>query len=517
MIKINKAADMNDLPNELLFSIFKHLKIKDFPQCRLVKCYTITDSIDFDSATIDLFSLHKRRQVCKRFLRICDEIIIPELVISNTIENIKEYWFPTNEQYNHKDAIDVVTFKACRSRFQFDKFLKRLHLKCTYADYKELNLNDLIHIEQLTIDIDFDRSERNPVIDISLPNLKMLHDRCGFFFVLRVNAPKLEMLKCDDFRLTPIHLNHPHTVNYLELDYYYESAASLKNVKYLKVGEGYEKIRSAHPELVHLVCNYRFADEDDDEDGVERNVVAVNAIRQLIKKRGRQMKIYFQSVELENVYKIEEYDPDNHLAFQINNYDSLGDNIFCYQIQYNELMDMVKGNLPNNFYKKYFNIRAIAVTGNVKDADHLMGFLKHFEYLDTLSLDSSSFDQSFFDFLPLIDQLTSLDLNESSKCSKSITSYDFLFKFTRLKDFTTDRDSPDFFNLTVALFGQLKHLELVCFCYKKYFLSIYQESTNSYNFRQEVENEENGTNELLFDKLDIVDLGQFFKWFIGII
>lgn len=443
--------------------------------------------------------------MCKRFLRICDEIIITELVISNTIENIKDFWFATNEQYNHKDAIDVSTFIACRSRFRFEKFLKRLYFKGSYEDYQALDLNKLSHIEQLTIDIDFVDHAAGPVIDINLPNLKMLHDRCGYFFVLRLNTPKLEMLKCDDYHSTPIHLNHPDTINYLELNCYYEAAASFKNVKYLKVCRGFEKIRSAHPKLAHLVCNYRFADEDDNDE--ERNIVSVNAIRQLIKQRGRSMKIYFQSVKLENVAKIEEYDPDNHLAFQINNYNSLGDNIFCSEIEYNELMDMVNGNLPNDFYKKYFNVESIKVTGNVRDADHLMGFLKRFEYLGYLWLDNSSFDQIFYDFLPQIDQLTCLDLNKSSK---PITSYDFLFKLTRLKQFTTDRDSPVFFDLSLALYRQLKYLELICFCYKKYFISIYRHPTNCYNFLQEVE--ENGTKELVFEKSDIVDLCQFFKW-----
>lgn len=439
-------------------------------------------------------------------MRVCDEIIFTELVISNTIENIKEFWFATNEQYNHKDAIDVSTFLACRSRFRFEKFLKRLHFKGTYEDYLALDLNELYHIEQLTIDIDHVHPDVGPVIDINLPNLQKLHDRLGYFFVLRLNTPKLEMLKCDDYHFTPMHLNHPDTVNYLELDYYYEALASLKNVKYLKVCRGFENIRSAHPKLAHLVCNYRFADNEND-DGEQRNIVSVNAIRQLFKQRGHKMKIYFQSVKLKNVAKIEEYAPDNHLAFQINNYDLLGDDVFCVEIQYNELMYMVNDNLPNDFYKKYFNIQSIAIAGNVRDVDHLMGFLKRFEYLEFVRLDYASFDQRFYDFLPQMDQLTCLDLNKSSA---PITSYDFLFNLVRLTQFITDQDSPVFFDLSLALYRQLKYLELICFCYKKYFITLYKNETNLFNFSQEVE--ENGAKELVFEKLDIVDLCLFFEW-----
>lgn len=100
-------------------------------------------------------------------------------------------------------------------------------------------------------------------------------------------------------------------------------------------------------------------DEDQNEDGVtgeEINTESMNYLRQLVKQRP-DLTIYFQSANLDNVEKVDEYDPLQHLAFQINNYDSLSDDIFYDNTiaDYNELMRLVNGTLPDDFYKKYFS------------------------------------------------------------------------------------------------------------------------------------------------------------------
>lgn len=66
---------MDDLPNELIPLIVKHLGFKDLIKCRLVS---------------------------NRFMFFCDEVQIPEIIISDKIENIKNYWFYSSKQFNYK-------------------------------------------------------------------------------------------------------------------------------------------------------------------------------------------------------------------------------------------------------------------------------------------------------------------------------------------------------------------------------------------------------------------------------
>lgn len=416
----------------------------------------------------------------------------------------------TNERCNYKDAIDVFTFIKCRLRFQFDKFLKRMFFQGNYSHWTALQLNELFHIEQLTIDIEYEAFDTMPVVEINLPCLKIFHYRCGYDTVLRLNAPKLEIFRCES-KPTQMYVDHPQSIKNVHLDYYSQSAASFNSVEYLTVDGGYENIvgnRLPHPKITHFVCNDKFTRRYGGGSDV------VNAIRELIPEKKHQTKIYYQSVKIEHVDKIKEYDPDNHLAFQIKNYDLLHDNVFCHEILYNEFMDMVNGELPNGFYKKYFNVRSIKVTGTVKDSDHFMGFLKRFEYLNNLTLHNSIFDQKFYDFLPQIDQLTSLDLQNTSEQSKPMTSYDFLSKLTLLQTFCTDGDSIEFFDLTVTLYRQLKYLLVVSFYYEKSRIWISKHEGNSYSLLRNLHQEQNVTYAPILHK-DISDLSVFVKWFTG--
>lgn len=80
------------------------------------------------------------------------------------------------------------------------------------------------------------------------------------------------------------------------------------------------------------------------------------------------VKIYYQSVEMDDSNKIDEYAnlEQSTLAFQIYNYDSLCDNFEYIRLDYFELMRRVKGELPEHFFKKYVKFLSIEVTNDVR-------------------------------------------------------------------------------------------------------------------------------------------------------
>lgn len=399
---------------------------------------------------------------------LCDEVKVTELVISDKIEDMKDYWFCSNKKFNHKDAINMRTYTTYRSTFKWDKFLKRLHFKGSYRDYDQLNLNETIGLEQLKIDLDSDDADLDhDDIDIILPHLKILEiEECASYVSL--NTPKLEMLKCYEYEL--IRLNNPSTVKYVEVIFFNEATKTLNNIHHLNAEWQFlpnDNILSAFPKLTKIECN-KFVCYDDDDD-----VESMASLRHLIKQKGKRpgLKIYFHSVDMVDTDKVKEYEfAQSILAFQIQNYDSLCGNIaFDNPLDYNHLMRLVNGTLPDDFYKKYFNIPSVCVNGAVKSQEHLIQFLKKLDYLKILRLENAFFDQKFYDGLNQICSLTELTIDGTN----SIGNYNFLLNFKLLELFYTDRHFRDFRDLPItALFTSLKYFKNTHFYFDKEFIAI---------------------------------------------
>lgn len=429
----------------------------------------------------------------------CDEIKITELIVSNKIEDINDYWFHSNKRFNYKDAaIDMRSFTAYRSRFRLNKFLLRLHFKGSYADYDRLNLNDLTELEQLKIDLDIPSDITQKVVGIDLPNLKILeighHHYSPDPRHFNLMTPKLEMLKCYD--MESINFYYRNTINHLEVVFYNRVALTLNNIEHLNVKWGLlpnQHILSAYPKLTTIICNkFDYNSEDDVED-------SMNTLCHFVEQKHKrpELKTYFQSVELVDCDKIEEYESAaSILSFQINNYNSLCDNIaFDSEVDYNELMRLVNGTLPDDFYQKYFNIPSVSVEGKIKSKEHLVQFLKKLDYLKLLRLEETRLDQTFYDGLNVITRLTELYIIEKGR---SNINYDFLLKLEILETFSTDRDSPEFFNLTLALFRQLKYFRWICFYFGNEFISV-DKNENLYEFSR-YKDTSSGIRKKLFEK-----------------
>ncbi|XP_037051799.1 uncharacterized protein LOC119085485 [Bradysia coprophila] len=287
-----------------------------------------------------------------------------------------------------------------------------------------------------------------------------------------ITSPKLEMLSCFDFN--DIHLTYWNTITHLETKLYTEKFHALKNLQFLQVDYGFPieiirpKIFSIFPKLETFACSPN---------------VCRTSYKNLIKEKHRLqrpgLRIYFQSVELDDIKKIREYKQTvDEFVFQIKNYNKLAEIAACYfAVSYNELMDLMGNKIPDDFYKKYFNARHITVATKVENPEHLFGFLKNFDYLTILYLCSDSLDQTFFNGLVVLDQLTELIINNS----KSIFNFDFILKLKGLKNFRTNTDSPKHFDLMLALFKHLKYFCSIKFVFEERNLLITKnKATNDY-------------------------------------
>lgn len=439
-------------------------------------------------------------QVCKRFMLFCDDVKITELIISDKTENVKGYWFHTKKQFNYKDAIDVKSFTAYRSTFRLEKFLKSLHFKGSYSDYVQLNLNSLTQLQQLKIDMEDEGGREAYNHHMHLQNLEILELGYSDGHQFYLTAPNLKMLKCYDFE--PIQLSDWSTINHLETVFQHERVQLLKNLQYFQVEYNFPKneddrnILSSFPKLTTLACNV-FMDDFEDE-----HTFTLDTLRHFVNQKRTlkraDLKIYFNSVELNDIGKIDDIlTTQSDLAFQLNHYDSLSDNIvFDGPINYHELMSWMDGKLPDNFFKKYFNITVVEVSDEVASQGHLVAFLKNLTFLNTLYLEHTSFDQSFYDGLYEIGQLTILHIDKSSMP----INYDFLFKLKVLESFSTDYDSPDFFDLALELHKRLKYFWAIGFYFAMQFFSISTCDGHDGYELQCYEDTPNGSRNLLIEK-----------------
>lgn len=385
----------------------------------------------------------------------------------------------------------------------------------------QLNLHDLSHLEQLKLQI-VDVQRRYNLdgvkMDIDVPNLKILE--FGYFeydFDIYLTAPKLEMLKYDEFQMTT--LTYPENVVHLEMEIQNEDfdETSLKELQYLKVNFGpvpSRHILSAYPKLTTLVCNEWFYYDNDDYDD------SMNGLRELVEQKRilkrHDLKIYYHSVEMVDSSKIDELMSSRSiLAFQMNNYDSLCDNIaYGISLEYNELMRLVNGKLPQDFHQKFINLQCVEVTEEVKSFEHLEQFLTSFDYLNELTLEKTWLDQSFYDRLPEIGQLTTLTVKMSLN---PIINYDFLFKLKHLKNFWTDRRFPCFPDFSLALFKELKDFDSINFYFDEEYIVIGKHYiTNKYEFRRLKDRRSSRGRKLIYEKNEmnfdeLVDLVKDFK------
>lgn len=389
-------------------------------------------------------------------MKICDDVM-PPMIVSHDTEYVKDPWFYTNKKFNNDDAIDLSTFLAYRSSSELNKSLKCLYFKGIYADFEQLNLNDFVELEQLTLKIDLNGyADDSKLVHINLPNLRILEVfRSGIGLHFNLKAPRLEKLKCLDF--TAISVPDTNVVNHLEQNFEplndEESIWPMKNVQCWKVNciPPFLETVLAFPALTTLFCSEpRYMERPE--------YLTTDILSDFVHHKANrpEFKVCFQSVDLIDHQKIEDYKAaGNILAFQIKNYDLLcGDT--PTSIEYNELIRLCNGTLPDDFHQKFKKINSVKVAGEVANYNNFVAFLRNLNCVTSLSLEQTSFNQTFYEQLPEFCQLHALFINN---CTFEITDWNFLLQMKLLRRFATDHSSIGKVDVVARLFKQLKHFE----------------------------------------------------------
>lgn len=145
-------------------------------------------------------------------------------------------------------------------------------------------------------------------------------------------------------------------------------------------------------------------------------------------------------------------------------------------------MRLVKGILSDDFYKQYFSIDRVIVSGKVQSQEQLVRFLRNLNYVESLLVkNASNLDQTIYDRLYEFGRLTKLDI--TGKSSKSVVNFKFLFDLKLLQQFYIDSDSAYFFDLTLALFRRLKWFRFSTFYFYTKFIAI-SKTRKAFEFSQ---------------------------------
>ena len=176
---------------------------------------------------------------------------------------------------------------------------------------------------------------------------------------------------------------------------------------------------------------------------------------------------------------------------------------FISEINYSDLMKYVVGEFPNDFSKKFHNIKKVIVSDAefVPDEVHLLRFLSSLRQLKKLELDHSGLSQWFYDRLPatvrMLDELT-LGSASPHVVHELPSNFDFINKFFRVSELYINRNLS-----SVAYASLVRRLAKIEVC--KFYLQtkhnrfLVQKRRNSkkyhihepnYGFRKDIEAED---------------------------
>ena len=176
---------IDDLPDEILYELFKYLNLPDLINCRLTN---------------------------KRWKSISDITRVRQLVVSDRIDEFKELC---------KDSITFSKFRFYTKLFKLKQHLRKLHIRCTVysshimfkriLDFDLSIFNEFIYLREL--DLRLKNFLVNDQTSLNLHNLirfKLeLIEMFSFDSEVHLIAPRLEFLNCD---LHLIDVHHPESI-----------------------------------------------------------------------------------------------------------------------------------------------------------------------------------------------------------------------------------------------------------------------------------------------------------------
>ena len=443
------------------------------------------------------------RAVCKFFKQVIDRIKLRSVVIAENEDSTcasvfsygsddydwaerveyprysDQFWFVSNDPVYESDAL-IATDITAGLRMLVNHFdlsqLRRLFTVDVYDGRAHFDLlNRLVQLEHLQINwIQLDCDLR-----LQLPNLRTLSivqvDRI-FHYRITLATPNLKHFETRSLHESKFRFEHPDSVVFLQV-----SRCSFEDVFELRAN-----LEVLISEWAHSLVYIDHDKDEDDEDRIQTlNLSAFEKLRRvdcarMMSEVGEELQylcdrngvdLYFCGCGLDNNAVLESYlDRAERkgllqllkIESMFNYYDQLADSMYiCEGIRYFKWFNCYfPDQLPENFAKKFYLVRAIYVEGEIKNVDYFVQFLSCFKNLKLLQLNCATLPQEFFDrhshLLARLHEFTYTH-NPISSLKKDEVNLDFIVNFKLLEKFGTNR--PISMHLISEAFNSLKYLK----------------------------------------------------------
>lgn len=403
---------------------------------------------------LDTNSIFNCKLVCKTFKLFSDEQLINTLIVSDEVERARDVWFHT-ALINCTKAITVDQFVVSLSP-ELELNLKCLHLKIDESQTFDLTvLNTFNRLKQLHLQYNLSVLGPGKLPPISLPNLQVCEFSSSDFnvfqnYLLVLNAPRLAYLKNTlPWGLYHMWLEHPHTIKHLEVERYLDLPQFFSNLSSLQINNllhVYDKdILTSYRRLQVLNVNFShpkalFSDSDRDSLDymrykAKRMSVAINVnglpfTEDIFLRKEENQSGLFESLHRMN---------SESLALLIKHYDRLwlaADLSFVTEIDFNNLMSLVRDKLPVDFFKRFYNIRTVKTSRQV-NANEFVRFLSNLKCLEELNLSDSCLSQYWLNQLPNVcGQIVRFKFWHYRRLP---INFDFVFRFPLLIELSTNK------------------------------------------------------------------------------
>lgn len=376
---------------------------------------------------LDLNDLLACRLVNKCFRFAVNDVRIKELTVyERDLES--ESFFLTR-----KSNFSCRLFRTANQKFLKSPLITAIvgKLRVMYIDYR-LNTNDLntfANLQQLQIE----HLEVSEDSVLSLPELRVLCIEDLYEKRLQLDCPSLTGFK-NNYGLSNIHFVHRGKLTHLGIWDCEISLAQFENLEFLYIKNAAnidDRLLDSLPKLrqIHALSS------------LSREQIA-RFLRRAVALNRTDFQLFFSGVLLDSEQQLTELKLDIKLDTHvlIGCYEKLADKLpwirnFPFS---DERLISVLDNVPEGFFTKFYNLKAVVVHSPVNQAN-FMSFLAFYPNLTYLILENSSLSQSFYDHLiELTPRLLYLELlNDRQK----IGDLQFLFDF-RLRFLTLDQEPP---------------------------------------------------------------------------
>ena len=420
-----RVTCIEGLPPEMISELFEHLPPKDLASCSLVN---------------------------KRWHSIYVSFKLHSLVATDSEDFFR--WYHSNRPIQEAERCDRGMFIGLIEKPLLSN-LKHLVL----AGSLEFDLNDLNRFQQLVhLEINFNYFDQKKV-HLNLPRLNVLaFHHFNYDCDLSIDCPQLSTLlytgEPEDVNLLKV--KQPGAILKLETKMIGAKLVPFKGVECLVTGE-YRMISKATllflPRLRELRYNQDIesviAEESRDGDGTVDRVKKMLSefLGEAKRLKGSDFRFRFTGLQLTNVREVnkieaqvykrtgKEYVHSEYVYMKNYHLIEPGALHFVRQVYYTRLLSHVTGEFPRCFSQKFTNIETVQVNGLVKDADHLLWFLKSQRFLRRLELVRSELNQEFYDQLPSsTPSLASLVLG-NRHCEKGLqVNFDFIGRLSSFSE-----------------------------------------------------------------------------------